>query len=407
MSAPVLGVLAASGSDVPLSFVGLGLVLAVLAVLAAVADRLALSVIPLYLLAGLVVGEGGVVPLDIDTGLVETAAEIGVLLLLLTLGLEYTPRELATGMRTTAVPGLLDAVGGFVPGFGVGLLLGWEVEVALLLGGVCWISSSGVVSKVLADLNRMGNRETPSILNLLVFEDLAMAMYLPLVAAVLTGGRFSATVVSVAVALGAVGAIFLLSLRYGERFSRLLAPASDEVLVLATIGLTLLVGGLAHRLQVSAAIGAFLVGLALSDPVRARAAALVGPLRDLFAAAFFLFFAYRIDPATLPGVAGWAVVLVVLTSVTKFATAWLAAARDGVAVPGRVRAGTVLLARGEFSIVIAALGASRPDGAELGALAAAYVLMTAILGPLATRQAHQLSRWWLQRRPAPVAAPAG
>lgn len=401
-----MDLVAASSGDVPLAFVGMGAVLVALALLAAASDRLALSPIPLYLIAGLAVGEGGIIQFDIDAELVETASEIGVLLLLLMLGLEYSPRELATGMRTTSVPGLLDALGGFVPGFVVGLVLGWDVEVAVLLGGVCWISSSGVVSKVLADLDRLGNRETPSVLNLLVFEDLAMAVYLPFAAALLTGGTLLATGATVTVALGAVAIIFFLSLQFGERFSRALAPASDEVLLLATFGLTLLVGGVAHRFQVSAAIGAFLVGLAFSDPVRERAAALLSPLRDLFAAAFFLFFAYQIDPGDLPAVAGWALLLVVVTSSTKLAVAWMGAKRDGVAVPGRIRAGTVLLARGEFSIVIAALGAGTADGAELGALAAAYVLMTAILGPVVTKQADGIARWWMARRVSSEATPA-
>jgi len=385
-------VFAASTSDVPLAFGGIGAVLLALAVLTAIADRLALTAIPLFLVAGLAIGEGGIIDFPVDTELVATAGEIGVLLLLLTLGLEYSPEELIRGMRTSALPGVVDALAGFVPGFVVGLALGWQVEAAILLGGVCWISSSGIVSKVLADLGRLGNRETSTVLNLLVFEDLAMAAFLPAVAAMVVGGSITSTLITVAVALFAVAVVFAASLRWGQAFSHRLAPASDETLILAVFGLTLLVGGLAHRVQVSAAIGAFLVGLAMADPVRARAARLTAPLRDLFAAAFFLFFAYQIDPGDLPAVAGAAVVLLVVTGLSKAAAGWYAAKRDGVAIPGRVRAGTVLIARGEFSIVIAALGASLADGPELGALAAAYVLLTAVVGPLLTKQADPIAR---------------
>ena len=84
-----------------------------------------------------------------------------MLLLLFTLGLEYSAEELTHGLRTGTVPGLVDAAANFVPGFGAGLLLGWDVTTAILLGGVTWISSSGVVSKVLTDLDRLSNRETP------------------------------------------------------------------------------------------------------------------------------------------------------------------------------------------------------------------------------------------------------
>jgi CPA2 family monovalent cation:H+ antiporter-2 len=208
---------------------------------------------------------------------------------------------------------------------------------------------------------------------------------------VIAGRAAGETVVTVAIAVAAVAVILTVSLRWGDRLSALLAPASDEALLLAVFGLTLLVGGLAQEVQVSAAIGAFLVGLALSGPVQARASAVVGPLRDLFAATFFLFFSFSIDPSDLVGVLIPATVLVLLGIVGKILTGWVATRSVTVGTRGRMRAGTALIARGEFSIVIAALGAATVDGASLGALAAAYVLMTAITGPVAARYADRLA----------------
>ena len=357
----------------------------VLAALARLAGRLGITTIPFYLLAGLAVGRGGIAPLDVSAEFIGLVAEIGVLLLLLTLGLEYTADELRLGLRTGLVPGATDAVVNFLPGFGIGLILGWEVTAAVLLGGVCWVSSSGIVAKVLSDLGRLANRETPSVLNLLVIEDLAMAVYLPVAAALVAGRGLGETATTVAVAIFAVAVILGVALRYGVRLSRYLERGSDEALLLAVFGLTLLVGGLAQELEVSAAIGAFLVGLALSGPVQHRAADLVGPLRDLFAAVFFLFFSFQIDPGDLFGALLPGAALAVLAAGGKLLTGWVAAARIGVARPGRLRAGTVLIARGEFSIVIASLGAGLVDGDDLGAVAAAFVLVTAIAGPLATR----------------------
>ena len=274
----------------------------------------------------------------------------------------------------------------------VGLILGWEPAAAVLLGGVCWVSSSGVVSKVLADLGRLGNRETPAVLNLLVIEDLAMAIYLPVIGAVIAGRGAGDTVETIAIALAVVAVFLIGAMKWGHRLSRALSPSSDEALLLAVFGLTLLVGGLAQKVQVSAAIGAFLVGLALSGPVQSRAAAVVGPLRDLFAATFFLFFSFSIDPSDLVGVLGPAAALGILGVVGKLVAGWVAARPLASGAPGRLRAGTVLIARGEFSIVIAALGATTADGAELGALAAAYVLITAIVGPLATKYADRITK---------------
>src|SRR5690606_17615710 len=178
---------------------------------------------------------------------------------LFALGLEYTAEELRHGLRTGTGSGVVDAVANFVPGFLAGLLLGWDTTTAVLLGGVTWVSSSGVVAKVLADLHRLANRETPSVLNVLVIEDLAMAVYLPIAAALIAGQTALDTAVTVGVALAAVGVILALALGSGARLSALLAPGGDESLLLAVFGLTLLVGGLAEQLQVSSAIGAFLV----------------------------------------------------------------------------------------------------------------------------------------------------
>jgi K+:H+ antiporter subunit KhtU len=383
--------IAAARGDAAVAFIEIGAVALVLSVLARLAGRFGITAIPLYLLAGLAVGEGGVAPLDVSADFIHLAGEIGVLLLLLTLGLEYSPDELRHGLRVGVAPGILDAAVNFTPGFVVGLVLGWAPVAAVLLGGVCWVSSSGVVAKVLADLDRLGNRETPAVLNLLVIEDLAMAVYLPVVGALVAGTDAGDTAVTVAVALAAVATILTVALRWGDRLSKLLAPASDEALLLAVFGLTLLVGGLAQEVQVSAAIGAFLVGLALSGSVQARASAVVGPLRDLFAATFFLFFSFSVVPGDLLAVLAPAAVLAVLGGAGKLVSGWVAARRVGAGVPGRVRAGTALIAHGEFSIVIAALGAGTAHGDDLGALAAGYVLLTAIVGPLAAKYADRIA----------------
>ena len=391
---------AAASGDAALAFIEIGAVALVLSVLARLAARLGITAIPLYLLAGLAVGEGGIAPLDVSADFIQLAGEIGVLLLLLTLGLEYSPDELRHGLRAGVTAGIVDAASNFTPAFLVGLALGWEPAAAVLLGGVCWVSSSGVVSKVLTDLDRLGNRETPAVLNLLVIEDLAMAVYLPIVGAIVVGGGAADTVVTVTIALAAVTLILTVALRWGDRLSKLLAPGSDEALLLAVFGLTLLVGGLAQKVQVSAAIGAFLVGLALSGSVQARAAVVIGPLRDLFAATFFLFFSFSVDPSDLVGVLVPAAVLALLGILGKLLSGWVAARPLAAGTPGRLRAGSVLIARGEFSIVIAALGAATADGAELGALAAAYVLMTAIAGPLAAKYSDRIVHTVTRAKPA-------
>lgn len=384
--------LAATSGEIATAFVELGAILLGLSLLARGAVRIGFSPIPLYLLGGLAVGAGGIIPARITDDFVEVAAEIGVLLLLFVLGLEYTPSELATELRRNSLGGLVDLLANFLPGLAMGLLLGWDPVPAVLLGGVTYISSSGVISKLLGDLDRLGNRETGTVLSMLVLEDLVMAVYLPVVGVLLAGTAVWTGAISIAAALGVVGLIIVIAARFGPHMSRAIHSESDEVLLLSILGLVLLVGGLAQEADVSAAVGAFLVGLAISGPAQHRAGSLIVPLRDLFAALFFFVFALGIDPATLPPVLVPAAVLAVVTALTKVAVGWWAARRAGIGKHGRWRAGTMLIARGEFSVVIAGLGVAAGVEDQLGPLTAAYVLVMAVAGSALVR-VDRLPRW--------------
>ncbi len=164
------------------------------------------------------------------------------------------------------------------------------------------------------------------------------------------------------------------------------------------LGLVLLVAGLAERLQISAAIGAFLVGIAISGPLVRRTCQRLGPFRDLLAATFFLFFGLQIDPSVLPSVLVPAAVLGILSTLTKLLSGWWAARRAGVGYLGRLRAGAVLIARGEFSIVIAGLAVAAGLEPSFGPLAAAYILFSALLGPMLAHVVEPLGRPFLARR---------
>src|SRR5712691_5318970 len=188
--------------DVSFVFIELGLAIVGLAVLARLASRWGLSAIPLYLLAGLAFGKGGLAPLNLSESFIRTGAEIGVLLLLFMLGLEYSGEELKENLRLGLPAGIADLVLNFTPGFVAGLLFGWKALPAILLGGVTYISSSGVVAKVLAELRRLNNPETTSVVSVLVLEDLAMALYLPLIAVLLAGGGIQKIAFSVSIAIG-------------------------------------------------------------------------------------------------------------------------------------------------------------------------------------------------------------
>jgi monovalent cation:H+ antiporter-2, CPA2 family len=383
-------------------FIELGAIIFTLGVLGRLSRQIGLSPIPLYLLAGLAFGKGGVLPLTTSEQFLSTGAEIGIVLLLLLLGLEYSADELVANLRTHAPDGLVNVVLNATPGVAAALLLGWSPVAALAMAGVTYAASSGIAAKLLADLGRLGNRETPVVLSLLVLEDLSMAFYLPALTALAAGVGLMRGSIAEAVAIVAIGVVLLVALRFGSVINRLVFSTDDEVLLLRVLGLALLVAGIAEQLQVSSAVGAFLIGIALSGEVAEGARSLLAPLRDLFAAVFFVFFGLNTDPSLIPPVLVPAVLLALVTTVTKVATGWWAARRAGIGRFGRVRAGTVIVARGEFNIVIAGLAAGVEP--RLGPLAATYVLIMAVAGPVIARlgepAARLLSRIARQTRPA-------
>jgi monovalent cation:H+ antiporter-2, CPA2 family len=385
-------------TNVAVLLIELGAILFTLGLLGRLARRFRIPVIPLYLLGGLCFGQGGVLELSASEDFVRVAADIGVILLLVMLGLEYSASELRASLRTQAPIGVLDGLLNAVPGVLVALIAGWGGVAAVALGGITWVSSSGVIAKMLTDNGRLANHETPTILGVLVIEDVAMALYLPLLTALLAGGGAGKVVLAVLIAVAAVGAVIVVATRFGGHVTKLVAAQDNESLLLGVLGLTLLVAGLAERLHVSAAVGAFLVGIAVSGSVAETAAEVLAPLRDVFAAVFFVAFGLATNPHTLPPVLPLALLLAALTTGTKMATGYIAARRAGVRRRGRWRAAVTLVPRGEFSVVVAALAVSAGAETKLGPTAACYVLITILLGAAAYR-------WPDRLRPEQTATP--
>ena len=375
--------MAGSGHDFARLFIELGLVAVGLAVLARAAERFGFSSISLYLLAGLAFGKGGVAPLNLSRGFIQLGSEIGVLLLLFMLGLEYSGDQLRRNLRSGATGATIDFVLNFPPGVIAGALLGWRPVACILLGGITYVSSSGIIARVVSELARTDFPETPAILSVLVLEDLVMAVYLPLMAVLVAGGGPTKMMLSVGIACAAVVAVMFIATRYGHSLSSFVAHQSDEVLLLTVFGTVLCVAGAAEMLRVSTAIGAFLVGIAVSGPIAEQSHRLLAPLRDLFAATFFFFFGLDIDPQSLPPVLPIAFALAAATTLTKVFTGYWATGKLKLPSRVRFRAGLTLVAHGEFSIVIAGLGAALEP--RLGSLSAAYVLLMAVLGPLTAR----------------------
>lgn len=355
----------------------------VLTVLGGAARRFGLSPIPLYLLTGLFLGNGGVASVDDAAEFVSTGASIGVVLLLLTLGLEFSVAEFTASLRRHLPSAAVDLVLNALPGAVAGLLLGFNGPGILAMAGITYISSSGIIARLLGDLGRLGNRETPAVLSVLVLEDFAMAAYLPLLTVLASGGTLAQALLWMAVALGALGLAVVVSYRWGHHVGRAIGHPEDEQMLLRILGLTLIIAAVAEELHASAAVGAFLVGLTLTGDVADRARIVLSPLRDLFAAVFFLAIGFTVAPADLLPSLPVALALAAVTTITKVIAGAYAARREGAGRPGQLRAGTALVARGEFSLVI--IGLAGASVAQLGAVATPYVFVLAIIGPIITR----------------------
>ena len=390
--------------DTAVALEELGLLLFGLGILGRLAGRVGISPIPFYLLGGLAFGSGGLAPLEGIEGFTEIASEVGVVLLLLLLGLEYSASELVGGLKRSWFSGIVDMVLNAAPGAVAALLLGWGPLGALAMAGVTWVSSSGIIAKVLGDLGRLGNRETPAVLSVLVMEDLAMALYLPITTAALAALGFAAGLRTVAIAVVLLVVVLVVALRFGRAVTAVVESPSSEVFLLRVFGIALLVAGVASQLQVSAGVGAFLLGIAISEDTAENATRVLSPLRDLFAAVFFVVFGLNTDPAAIPAVLPAAIALAVVSTATKVATGWFAARRYGVGSLGRWRAGAALVARGEFSIVIAGLAlTSASIDPAFAPLATTYVLLMAVLGPVAARVVEPVHRAVRSRlRPSPA-----
>lgn len=371
--------------ETTLLLIEVGALLLGMSLLGRLAIRLGISPIPFYLLLGLAFGNGGLLPLEASEEFFATGSEIGVILLLALLGLEYTAQELVAGLKSSRTAGIVDAVLNALPGAALALLLGWGPIAAVALAGVTWISSSGVIAKLMRDLGRLSNRETPSVLAILVLEDLAMAFYLPVLSALVIGVSLMQGAIAVAIAVAVVVVILFVALRHGHVVSRLFPAEHAEPLLLGVLGLVMLVAGVAQEVNVSAAVGAFLVGIALSGRVAANASAVLTPLRDLFAAIFFVFFGLTTDSSAILSMMPAALALALVTILTKLVSGAYAARRAGVGTLGQWRAGLVLAPRGEFSIVIAGLAVGAGVEPALAPLATAYVLVTIVAGTFLAR----------------------
>jgi CPA2 family monovalent cation:H+ antiporter-2 len=389
-----------------------GVMFSVLAVAGAVAHRIDLSVIPFYVVSGVLVspyvfGELGLPALQ-DQEFITLLAEFGIVFLLFFLGLEFSLDRLLESKENIGKAGALDLAVNLPIGVAIGLALGWSVLEAFVLGGIVYISSSAVITKSLIDLGWIANDEAQPMLGTLVFEDLFIAFYLAVLSAViLGGGTFIEVLQQVAIAMGFL-TVLVVAVYFGSAyFEAFLDVDSQEMFVIRAVAITVLVAGGALALGVSEAVAAFFIGMGFSgtDHLHDLERRLI-PLRDVFAAVFFFWIGLNTDPTVFGSVAiaGLLVLLVVATTPTKLLTGFLSGRIYGLDDRRSVRVGCGMVTRGEFSLIIAALAAGSGGSAVLTetipSVAVGYVLVMSILGTLFMQYAGLFERLVVSEKPA-------
>ncbi len=381
-----------------------GIFLTALALGGLLALRLGQSVIPAYILVGVLLGPyapsvaGVSLTVVESTEIVRLLADLGVVLLLFFVGLELSLASLIRKRSQFLRAGAVDVAVSFPLGIVVGLAVGFSLVESLFVGLITFNSSTVIIAKSLIDLEWIADPESEAILGVIVVEDVLTAAAFAVLSAVLLGG---ADVASLGRTLGQAAvvlvALTLLAYYGSEWVDRAFDVRSGELFLLAVLGATALVSGFGLAAGVSDAIVAFLVGAAFGQTSHAaRIQDLLAPSRDLFAAVFFFVVGLGTDPRVVVSVAGLVVAAAVVTVAGQILSGYAAGRSWGLSVEGASRMGAALVPRGEFSLVIAAFlltaGTTPALRETIPAFTVGYVLLTSVLGTVLMRNAGLIQR---------------
>ena len=355
--------------------------------------KLGLSPVVGYLLLGVLLGPYGLVTLYPVTETTELLAELGLVLLLFFMGLEFSLSRFVESGPATVRAGLLDLLN-FAVGFALGLAFGLGWLAALFLGGIVYVSSSGVIAKLLSERDLVAYPEAERTLGVLVFEDLAMIVILGGLGLLTSGGGWL-DFLGVAVFL----AVYGLLLRWGRRSLDRLLSREQEALVMLALALVILFSMGALQLGFPEAVAAFLLGMMLGESrERERLEEVLHPWYDVAAAVFFLDVGLHLDLVSALPQLPLALLLVAVTVLANLSTGFLGGRLSGLSRRASIGHGLMLLPRGEFSLVIASLAVGvsvLPEETRtlLVNVTSLYVLVMVVLGSLVFGHYDRINAW--------------
>lgn len=375
---------AGASASTSLTILEIGAVFVFLGALSWIAYRIKISSVPLFLVAGLMLGKGGVAPLDVSEQFLNVGAEIGAILLLLVLGLEYSASELLVSIKKRWHAGVVDLLANALPAAVIAFILGYGPLGALAFGGIMFVSSSGIASQLIREAGWAKSNVAKRTTGVLVFEDILLAPYLPLLAAVTLGLGIWAGLISVSIALVITAAIFFVGVGREIPGLKALAQQGPGVILLLIFGLALVAAGGATLLGFSGAIAAFLIGMLLTGEVAETVRNRFAPLREIFSAIFFLFFGLSITLQGVLSVLPIAILFSVFGIAGKAVVGWWVG-RDLTDRVSWMRVGAFLVPRGEFSMIIASTVVGATGLSMIKEVTLGVVVITATISTLAIR----------------------
>lgn len=341
----------------------LAIILGIAGLITLLFQRIKQPVVLGYLVAGIIIGPyTPPYALVRDVPDIKTLAELGVIFLMFSLGLEFSFHKLVRVGFSASITALIEVIFMLVLGCLTGKLMGWSFYDSLFLGAALSISSTTIIIKAINELGFAKKRFAELVFGILIVEDLlAVLLLVALSTVVLTNSLLSLDIVHAALELViVVGSWFIIGyFVIPTLFRKVVHYVSDETLTVVSVGLCLFLVALAAHFNYSAALGAFIMGSILAEThIIHRIEHLIRPIRDIFAAVFFVSVGMLMNPTVI--VHQWQALLIIagVTIVGKLLSSSLGALLTGQSINTSLRTGFSLAQVGEFSFIIIALGAS-------------------------------------------------
>jgi CPA2 family monovalent cation:H+ antiporter-2 len=378
----------------------LAVVMIVAGLVTIIFHRLNQPVVLGYILAGVIIGpHTPPFPLITDEERIRILSELGVILLMFSLGLEFSLRKLRQVGKSALITAALEIPLMAWLGYQIGGLFGWGTMDRIFLGAMISIASTTIIVKALAHLGKTRERFAQLIFGILIIEDILAIVMIALLSGIAMTGTL--TLADVGETLGRlmiflVAALVLGLLAVPRLIGYVARFKSNEMLLVTVLGLCFGFALLAAKLGYSVALGAFMIGAVIAEAREiARVEILVEPIRDMFSAIFFVTIGLMINPAALAEYWFAIIVLVIAVVVGKVCACSLGNFVAGNDARTSLRVGMGLAQIGEFSFIIAALGLTLKVTSEfLYPVAVAVSVITTLLTPYLIRNADTVVEWF-------------